>query len=344
MDGEYFTEEDRIIRLQPPTGQRVQPAVPAGLTPVPPAAAVINSFMSTSDVISILTVHGCEDITHRLDIASCSTFPLSSGGFGDVYRGKLYGGTQVAIKTMRIHILSSDESQKPLKNAARELHTWSKCQHPNVLKLLGLVEFRNQIGMVAEWMDHGSLISHVIQQPSVDRCRLSVQVCDGLAYLHQIGVVHGDLKGLNVLISSIGTAMLTDFGNAVLLERTLHFTTTSTKNNLSPRWASPELIDGSGTHSMAADVYALGMTILETITGKVPYAEKTDHAVYFAVAVKKEPPARPEDTIPTNSPHGNTLWSLLTKCWVSEPRDRPSASTVGTIMRTVTTEGLKRDG
>ena len=104
-----------------------------------------------------------------------------------MYRGKLHNGIQVAIKTMRIQILSSDESQKPLKvsdqwlqypllislqNAARELHTWSKCQHPNVLKLLGVVQFRDQIGMVAEWMGNGSLIAHVLQQPAVDRCRL----------------------------------------------------------------------------------------------------------------------------------------------------------------------------
>lgn len=66
------------------------------------------------------------------------------------------------------------------QNAARELHTWSKCQHPNVLKLLGLVQFRNQIGMVAEWMGNGSLITYVLQQPAADRCWL---VCDFHVYL-----------------------------------------------------------------------------------------------------------------------------------------------------------------
>ncbi|KAF8593915.1 kinase-like protein [Ceratobasidium sp. AG-I] len=304
-----------------------------------PVGTVINSLMSLSDVISVLTAHGCENITNRLKLSSCSDLPLSCGGFGDVYRGKLNDGTPVAIKTMRIQILSTNEIQKPLKNAARELHTWSKCQHPNVLRLLGLVQFRNQIGMVAEWMDNGSLIAYILQQAAANRYQLCVQVCDGLSYLHGIGVIHGDLKGLNVLVSSDGTAMLGDFGNAVLQGRTLLFTATTVKNALSPRWAAPELIDGSGIYSIAADVYALGM---ETITGQMPYAGKTDHAVYFAVAVTKEPPTRPEEYIPSNSPHGEELWSLLLRCWTYESKDRPSAANVGAIMRTITPNGTSR--
>ncbi|KAG9087401.1 hypothetical protein FRC07_012830, partial [Ceratobasidium sp. 392] len=80
----------------------------------------------------------------------------------------------------------------------------------------------------------------------------------------------------------------------------------------------------------------------ETITGSVPYVEMNDHAVYFAVAVTKEPPARLEDYIPPNSPHGDTLWSLLLRCWAHEPKDRPTAESVGDIMRTITQEGLMR--
>ncbi|KAG9090017.1 hypothetical protein FRC06_001249 [Ceratobasidium sp. 370] len=240
----------------------------------------VSSLMPPSEIIAILTAHGCENITDHLNLSSCSSFPLSSGGFGDVYRGRLRDDRQVAIKTMRVQAISSEEGQKPLKDAARELHTWSKCQHPNVLKLLGVVHFRN------------------------------------------------------------GNAVLTDFGNAVLQERSLQFTTTVTKSIMSPRWAAPELIEGTSTRSMAADVYALGMTVLETITGRVPYAEKDEHAVYFVVAVKKELPTRPEDHIPSDSLHGSILWDLLKTCWAYDPKDRPSAEKVGNIMRTITSDGL----
>ncbi|KAG8785536.1 hypothetical protein FRC12_017464, partial [Ceratobasidium sp. 428] len=303
----------------------------------------ISSLLSAREIVSILATHGCENITSRLDQSSCSSFALFSGGFGDVYRGRLYNGVRVAIKAMRMQILSSEEDAKPLKDAARELYTWSKCAHPNVLGLLGVVEFRDQIGMVAEWMENGNLPLYIKLRPSVNRCRLSTQICDGLSYLHGIGIVHGDVKGLNVLIANNGDAMLVAFGNAVLTERTLQFTTTGTsKNAISQRWAAPELFQGTSGYSIAADVYALGMTILETITGNVPYASKNDLAIPIAVAVKKELPPRPEDYIPSNSPQGDTLWSLLVECWAYDSNNRPIAANVGNIMRTITQKGLMR--
>ncbi|KAF8607272.1 kinase-like protein [Ceratobasidium sp. AG-I] len=314
------------------------------------------SFLSTNDLITRLGEHGCQNITEWLDMSSCSAYPLFGGGFGEVYRGKLQDGSQVAIKTMRVN--SCNEAHKPLKDAARELHTWSKCQHPNVLKLLGLVEFRGQIGMVSAWMKKGSLPPYLDQNPEVDRCQMSTHICAGLSYLHKNQIIHGDLKGLNVLISDDGTPVLTDFGNAVLQDRTLQLTTTQDKNNISPRWTAPELMGESATYSFAADIYALAMVILETFTGKVPYAELTDHGVYVKLVLKKEAPKRPEEAIPSSSQHGNVLWGLLTSCWIGDPKGRPSvdyvwatasndysgsllmANTLGLQMKLMTPEGL----
>ncbi|KAF8601997.1 kinase-like protein [Ceratobasidium sp. AG-I] len=301
----------------------------------------ISSLMSPEAIISKLGAHGCQNITVRLNPGSFGHYPVSSGGFGDVYRGRLFDKSQVAVKTMRIHV-NSDKTHKPLKDAARELHTWSQCRHPNVLQLLGLVEFRNQIGMVSHWMENGSLPLYLEKYPKVDRFQMSTGICEGLVYLHTVNIVHGDLKGLNVLISSDGAPMLTDFGNAVFRDSALQFTATTIKNSLSPRWAAPELME-DGTYSFAADVYALGMTILETVTGMVPYSEKSDHGVYLAVAVKRLPPLRPERVIPSDSGDGNTLWSLLTNCWAYDPENRPTADRVRDVMKSVTQERLKID-
>jgi hypothetical protein len=70
----------------------------------------------------------------------------------------------------------------------------------------------------------------------------------------------------------------------------------------------------------------------ETITGNVPYSGKNDCALIFAVVMKKELPGRPEDEIPSDSECGNTLWSLLTSCWSYEPKDRPKADEVASIV------------
>ncbi|KAG8739615.1 hypothetical protein FRC10_005386 [Ceratobasidium sp. 414] len=209
----------------------------------------ITSTMTIAEVILRLGDKGCSNITDQLDPASYSKYPVSTGGFGDVYMGKLRDGRLVAIKTMRLRVKSSQESQKSLKG---------------------------QIGMVSVWEANGSLRTYLQSHPEADRCQMSTQIADGLSYLHQSGVIHGDLKGPNILISGDDIPLLADFGNSTLQEYTLKFTDTSTKNQATTRWAvrrhivelviifkdlliqAPELIKGA-THSVPSDVYALGM-------------------------------------------------------------------------------------
>ncbi|KAG8725551.1 hypothetical protein FRC09_011278 [Ceratobasidium sp. 395] len=95
--------------------------------------SAIGKEMPLSNVISLLIQHGCQDVTRMLDLAACSEHPVSSGGFGDIFQGKLKSAT-VAIKCMRMVIDPySSEQKKYLKNteqsAAREIHTWSKLDH-----------------------------------------------------------------------------------------------------------------------------------------------------------------------------------------------------------------------
>ncbi|KAG8752765.1 hypothetical protein FRC12_011801 [Ceratobasidium sp. 428] len=220
--------------------------------------AEITSATTPEEIVSRLSLRGCADMTDRLDLATCTKRPIASGGFGDIYRGDLKDGTQVAIKTIRLSIGSSEQDQKILKHAAREVYTWSKCKHPNVQPLLGLVMFHGDLGMIARWEANGNLPQYLERHKYADRCALSNEVAEGLSYLHASGVVHGDLKGANVLISQDGVAQLADFGNAKLEEYTLKFTKTSTKEALSSRWAAPELFAGSSCN-YATDVYALGM-------------------------------------------------------------------------------------
>ncbi|KAG8721246.1 hypothetical protein FRC09_008202 [Ceratobasidium sp. 395] len=149
--------------------------------------------------------------------------------------------------------------------------------------------------------------------------------------------VHGDLKGANVLITEDGSARLADFGNAALQELTLRFTQSSTKAGLSPRWAAPELIKGAKCN-FPADIYALGM---EALTSSVPFADKPDFAVMYAV-MEKYQPKRPEAIIPMDSEDGDKMWSLLRWCWEYEPEKRPSAAEVKKIVKTITQAGLQR--
>ncbi|CAE6411977.1 unnamed protein product [Rhizoctonia solani] len=120
---------------------------------------------------------------------------VSGGGFSDIWRGGLLDGTRVAIiKTWREVPITTGE-YKTLKRAAREIHIWSKIKHENVHKLMGIVMFKGQsIGMVSEWMENGNLHEYIRKNPNADRFKLCTQVVSGIAYIHDLNMVHGDIK------------------------------------------------------------------------------------------------------------------------------------------------------
>ncbi|KAG8745040.1 hypothetical protein FRC10_009014 [Ceratobasidium sp. 414] len=192
-----------------------------------------------------LTEHGCADLTLNLDPRSSSnTLPIAQGGFGFVYSEKLRDGRQVAIKALRVSFNADDAADKFPKRAARELYTWSRCKHPNVLPLLGLAKFQDQIRMVSLWMENGSLPSYLDKYPDLSRCDM----------VRDLALPN------NVLVSNDGVPMITDFGNAVLQQGTLQFTETVKQGGFTPRWAAPEILDEREVkQSKEADVYALGM-------------------------------------------------------------------------------------
>ncbi|KAF8598745.1 kinase-like protein [Ceratobasidium sp. AG-I] len=288
--------------------------------------------MSASDVIKHLTLHDCPNVTTKLNLPLCQDKPTYGGGFSDVYKGNLLSGIPVAIKCLRLSSTATDHNSKVHKHAAHELYTWSKLKHANVLELLGLALFRGQIAMVSPWMNQGDLCSYAIRHPDASRCELCTQVINGLAYMHSQGVIHGDLKAANVLVSFDGIAKLADFGCTTLKQdSTVQFTRTGTVN-FSLRWAAPELLTDEGSASVASDVYALAMTIMEVVSGRIPYYNKRDTVVMNLVVLAKVTPERPEE-ISTDSEEGNSLWRLLQSCWRYDPVGRPTVAEIGKLVR-----------
>ncbi|KAG8795461.1 hypothetical protein FRC12_014278 [Ceratobasidium sp. 428] len=137
------------------------------------------------------------------------------------------------------------------------------------------------------------------------------------------------------MLSNNNDAQLADFGNAVLASSVLTFTESSAHSRLSTRWAAPEQLLGEATYSRQADIYSLGMTILEIISRQLPYAEIKHEAAVMMTVLRQQHPKRPEDTIPTDSRQGNTLWSLLKSCWNWDPQDRPEAPHIVNTIETI---------
>ncbi|CUA71091.1 Tyrosine-protein kinase SPK-1 [Girardia tigrina] [Rhizoctonia solani] len=242
---------------------------------------IISSQMDAYEVMSSLVDHGCTDLTSTINPSTFDEHPISYGGFGDVYRGRLVDETLIAVKILRI----------PTNNTS--------------------------------WRSEPLITSRLSQ---------SVQICEGLSYLHQIGIVHGDLRASNILVSHDGAPLLFDFGNSWLANQTMNFTRTGRGLPMSLRWAAPELIEESNPQNEKSDVYALGMTLYEVMTSQLPYYGKSDVLVILLVVQKREPPERPE-SIPDGHETMDKLWELLLRCWSFEPMTRPSAVEVAETMK-----------
>ncbi|KAG8780113.1 hypothetical protein FRC12_023436 [Ceratobasidium sp. 428] len=299
--------------------------------------ATINSRMDAERVVSLLDDHGCQDITHEIDFSTITNIRIRRGGFGQVRQAQMRDGGKVAIKALFQIVDNAGEMDcKTKKRAGREGYNWSKFKHPNILRLLGVARLGDEVVLVSPWIERGTLSEYILRCPGANLCDLASQVADGLAYMHSIGAIHGDIKGANVLVSDSGTAMLTDFGNTVLEVYSLQFTPTGAAE-CTVRWASPEILDGKTSSSMKGDVWALAMTVLsqEIVTGKPPYSNLEKRAAVIYWIMSQRLPLRPNAQIPPGSSFGDRLWTLLTSCWTSEPSSRPTAAYVRDCLKDI---------
>ncbi|KAG9099138.1 hypothetical protein FS749_002041 [Ceratobasidium sp. UAMH 11750] len=112
-------------------------------------------------------------------------------------------------------------------------------------------------------MPNGTLYDYIHLNPEAERWALCTQVAEGLEYIHSIGMIHGDLKASNILISIEGVVKLGDFGNSVLADYSLVFSVSNIAGGGTTRWMAPELFGqedvDAADRDKKTDVYALGM-------------------------------------------------------------------------------------
>ncbi|CAE6360386.1 unnamed protein product [Rhizoctonia solani] len=280
--------------------------------------------------IEYLTQNGCADVTGEL--TNVSDHYIFSGGQSDIHKAQLKNGTRVSVKRLREISNSTSDYSKILKRTARELYLWNVSTHTNILELIGLAVVRGKLAMVAPWMEYGSLRIYTTARPDADRCALCAQVAEGLIHMHTSGVVHGDMKGNNIVVSKEGVAKITDFGCATMMREFVVAFTVTTSVNFSARWAAPEIVLETGPPSFESDIYALGMVEKEAITGDVPYKEiRTDVAVVAAILQNKLPDQ--PDYISSNSKKGDELWCLMKRCWDRVPLSRPSMAEIKNFLK-----------
>ncbi|KAJ7082155.1 kinase-like domain-containing protein [Mycena epipterygia] len=171
--------------------------------------------------------------------------PTFAGGFGDMYRA-FSQDKMVALKRIRTFTTDSTSHRMRLE-FCREVLVWQGLRHRFILPLIGIdpETFPSSFCMVSPWMKKGTVLKYLSDRGRVDVDRFLLETAQGLDYLHAQNIVHGDLRGTNILISDEDSACLSDFGLATSVsdaESTTAMLTSSTNHGGSARWFAPELI------------------------------------------------------------------------------------------------------
>ncbi|KAF7369136.1 Protein kinase domain-containing protein [Mycena venus] len=252
---------------------------------------------------------------------------VTGGGFGDIWKG-LVRGQGVSVKIMRI--FEDSDIKAVLKEFGREAVIWRQLCHPNVLPFFGVYHLESRLCLVSPWMENGNVMKYLAHQnPSTDdRLSLILDVALGLEYLHREKVIHGDLKGLSILVTPSHRACIADFGvSSIAKAMTARFThSTVTAQAGTARYQAPELfeVENPAQIHFGSDVYAFGCVCYEILTGKVPFPElQNDMAVMMRVA-QGHRPSRPLSCLGTTTL--DSVWKLMQECWEGKSEIRPSAS------------------
>ncbi len=238
--------------------------------------------------------------------------PLGKGGMATVYRAlDTRLGRQVALKMLK------DSQAASRERFTSEVRTLARLEHPNLVRLLDAGLDDNDAWLVMELVDGPSLAqlsSHGPLEPAIASA-IAVEVASGLDYVHHQGIVHRDVKPANILIGSDGRARLADFGIARLVD-TAGLTATGITVG-TPAYLAPEQVAG-GAVGPKADVYALGLVLIEALSGTRSFVGSP--AELAAIRLASDP------KIPPNVPLG---WRrLLSSMTERDPAKRPTAAQV----------------
>ncbi|KAI5899651.1 kinase-like protein [Schizophyllum commune H4-8] len=263
----------------------------------------------------------------------CGGAAVNGGGFADVWKGIL-NGEEVCVKVIRTNRKSADAASKEF---SKEALIWRQLNHPNVLPFYGVYymdDARSMLCLVSPWMEHGHVMEYLRKSPpSINRVALAYDVASGLAYLHGENVVHGDLKGANILVSASGKACIGDFGLSSVTDIASIYQQTDDASSSyfcgSANWAAPEVLQ-SGQLSDKSDIYAFACVVYELFAGHAPFADVPNGgcAILFKVVIAKERAARPLSPVLSDA-----VWALVTRCWAHEPAERPSAQEAMAALR-----------
>ena len=201
---------------------------------------------------------------------------IGSGGFGKVYQAHMQGSDAVvAVKFMHRHLWTDLRAKRFF---LQEIDHASRIGHRGIIKYLGWGESPHGGPYILSEFIEGQPLSHCRYLGDVEVIRILRQVCEAVGVAHSSGIVHGDLTPNNILISSDGLAIITDFGLSTCMqpiEASLDVGSVERSSGGTLGYAAPEQISSAfGSIGPWTDIYAIGALAYFCLTGTAPHAKE----------------------------------------------------------------------
>jgi eukaryotic-like serine/threonine-protein kinase len=215
---------------------------------------------------------------------------LGEGGMAQVYKAK----DVITEKLVAIKIIKEETMKNPLNltRFEREARAAASLKQQNIVQVFNLGTFEGRPYMVTELIQGKTLKDALTLRGKfsfIEACDIMYQLCSAVYYAHQHGVIHRDIKPQNVFLTADGSIKLGDFGIATF-QNSAHITRSDVVVG-SVHYLAPEISEGNPA-SVQSDIYALGITFFELITGRVPFDDESAVTVALKHIKDKFPSAR----------------------------------------------------
>lgn len=226
----------------------------------------------------------------------------------------------MAVKEIDLKKIQLKGLDSKLLSFEQEIFILSKLSHRNIVKYIGTIKSKdNCLQIILEYCIGGSIAKLLEQYKSFSEqviSKYTKQVLEGLEFLHFNNIIHRDIKGGNILVDRDGICKLSDFGGSKIIVEELE---SQFQNSFkgTPNWMAPEIIK-TQEYSRYSDIWSLGCTIIEMLTGEPPWPNFKNHmAALYHILKTETPPPIPEIA-------SNNLKDFLERCLRMSPKERPN--------------------